>query len=72
VIRYTERTWQKCQEAEAGPSAEGLGLLSAAPEVNHISLNDQRNTNFAMKITHSTHRLAEISLYLPVPAFSAT
>jgi len=28
--------------------------------------------NLAIKIAHSTHRLTEISRYLPVPALSAT
>lgn len=37
-----------------------------------VGWSRQRNTNLAMKIRHSTQRLAEISLYLPVPAFSAT
>lgn len=31
-----------------------------------------KKMNLAMKIAQSTHKLTEISLYLPVPAFSTT
>ena len=41
-------------------------------EAPFVVARGYRKTNLAMKIAHSTHRLAEISLYLPVPAFNAT
>jgi hypothetical protein len=47
---------------KAPPEGEALSGCSAA----------YRNTNLAMKIAVSTHRLAEISLKRPVPALSTT
>lgn len=48
------------------PTGQGEAVLKLEPR------DAYKKMNLAMKIAQSTHRLTEISLYLPVPAFNAT
>ena len=62
----------KCRSGFSRDAPRERRSISMALQSYGQAILVQRNTNLAMKIAHSTHRLAEISLYLPVPAFNAT